>query len=56
MRGTHLGTSPSFGIEATGRQVEVSGITIFQIVDDKIVADWETWDRLQLLKQLGVAP
>ncbi len=56
MRGTHLGTSPSLGIEATGRQVVVSGITIFKFVDDKIVADWETWDRLNLLQQLGVAP
>ena len=56
LRGTHLGRSPSLGIEATGRQVVVSGITIFEIVGDKIVADWEAWDRLNLLQQLGVAP
>jgi steroid delta-isomerase-like uncharacterized protein len=56
LRGTQLGPAPTLGIEATGRRVEVSGITIFQIEDDKIVADWETWDRLKLLQQLGVAP
>jgi predicted ester cyclase len=55
-RGTHLGPAPEFGIGPTGQQVEFAGISIYEIKDSKIVAEWEIWDRLRLLHQLGVVP
>lgn len=55
-RGTHLGPSPEFGIGPTGQKVMFAGITIYQIRNGKIMAQWEIWDRLRLLHQLGVVP
>ena len=54
--GTHLGPSPEFGIGPTGHKVNFAGITVYQIRNGKIVAQWEIWDRLRLLHQLGVVP
>jgi predicted ester cyclase len=44
------------GIPATGKQSEVTGITIDRIVGGKIVESWNNWDTLGLLQQLGVVP
>ncbi len=49
---THLGDH--LGIRATGRAVEVTGITIARIADGQIVEGWDSWDQLGMLKQLGV--
>jgi predicted ester cyclase len=54
--GTHTGQSPSFGIPPTGKQVRFSGVSIYHMVDDKIVEEWSTMDTLGMLKQLGVTP
>lgn len=43
----------SFGIPATSRKVRVSGTSIVQIVNGKIVAGWDNWDRLGMLEQIG---
>jgi steroid delta-isomerase-like uncharacterized protein len=48
--GTNLG--PFFGRPATGRLVAVSGITIAEFVDGKIVHDWTEWDAHGLYRQL----
>ncbi len=53
-RGTHTGTFQ--GITATGKQTEITGIAIRQIVQGKIVAEWVINDQLGLLRQLGVIP
>lgn len=53
-KATHTGNF--FGIPPTGKAVTVEGITIHQIVDGRIVADWSQSDQLVLMQQLGVAP
>jgi steroid delta-isomerase-like uncharacterized protein len=55
VRGTHQGEIEEFG-PPTGRQVEVKGITIHRVEDGKIVEEWERYDNLSLLQQLGLAP
>ena len=54
--GTATHTGNFFGIPPTGKQVTVEGITIHQIADGRIVADWSQSDQLSLMQQLGVAP
>lgn len=50
-RGTHAGEIA--GIEATGKEVTVSGLTISTLEGGKVVEQWTTWDRLGMLVQLG---
>jgi steroid delta-isomerase-like uncharacterized protein len=54
-RGTHQGEIEEFG-PATGRQIEIEGITIHRIEGGKIVEEWERYDNLSILQQLGLAP
>ncbi len=54
LRGTHQGESEAFG-PPTGRQVEGEGITIQRIEGGKIVEEWNSYDNLSLLQQLGLA-
>ena len=54
-RGTHQGEI--MGVAPTGNQVTITGITIEQIAEGKIVEEWNNWDVLGVLQQLGaVAP
>ncbi len=55
LRGTHQGEIEEFG-PPTGRQMELKGITIHRIEDGKIVEEWERYDNLSILQQLGLAP
>jgi steroid delta-isomerase-like uncharacterized protein len=55
LRGTHEGETEAFG-PPTGRQVEGEGITIHRIEGGKIVEEWNSYDNLTLLQQLGLAP
>jgi steroid delta-isomerase-like uncharacterized protein len=55
VRGTHQGEIEEFG-PPTGRQVELEGITIHRIEDGKIVEEWERYDNLGILQQLGLVP
>lgn len=50
---THTGDH--LGIPATNRRVRISGITIAQIKDGKIIRGWDNWDQLALMQQLSVA-
>ena len=54
MTGTHTGDF--YGIPATGKRVEFSGIYIVRIENGKIVEHWGEEDSLSLLTQLGVMP
>jgi steroid delta-isomerase-like uncharacterized protein len=54
VRGTHQGDF--MGIAATGKQFAVTGIHIYRVVDGKLQEEWENWDMLGLLRQLGVVP
>jgi steroid delta-isomerase-like uncharacterized protein len=53
-RGTHRGEF--LGVEPTGREVELAGVTIFRLRDGKIIEGWDFYDGLGLLRQLGVMP
>jgi steroid delta-isomerase-like uncharacterized protein len=55
VRGTHQGEVEEFG-PPTGRQVEINGITIHRIEGGKIVEEWERYDNLSILQQLGLVP
>lgn len=54
VRATHQGDF--MGIPATGRQVNVPGIIIYRIADQKIVGYWMHSDVLALMQQIGVQP
>jgi steroid delta-isomerase-like uncharacterized protein len=55
LRGTHQGEVEEFG-PPTGRRVEVQGITIHRLEGGKIAEEWNSYDNLSLLQQLGLAP
>ena len=44
------------GIPATGRRVNLTGISIDRIAGGKIVESWEVTDDAGLLRQLGIMP
>ena len=53
IRGTHQGETEEFG-PPTGKHLELEGITIHRIEDGKIVEEWERYDNLSVLQQLGL--
>lgn len=52
LTGTHQG--PLMGIEPTGAEVEVEGISIGRLEDEKVVEGWSNIDIFGLMQQLGV--
>ena len=54
--GTHEGTLPDAGIEATGNRVEFDGVTVFELDDGKVTEAWWYYDMLAFLDQLGLIP
>jgi steroid delta-isomerase-like uncharacterized protein len=52
--GTHKGQFQ--GIPPTGRQMTMTGITIFRIANGKLVEGWTNADILGMMQQLGVIP
>ena len=53
-QGTHQGEL--MGIAPTGNQMMITGITIHRIEEGKIVEEWENWDALGLMQQIGAIP
>src|SRR5215211_7899335 len=53
-QGTHQGEL--MGIAPTGNQVTITGVTIHRIKEGKIVEEWENWDALGLMQQIGAVP
>jgi steroid delta-isomerase-like uncharacterized protein len=53
-RGTHAGDLAE--LQATGKEVTVSGLTISRLEGGKVVEQWTTWDRLGMLVQVGAIP
>ena len=44
------------GIPPTGKEIEVSAISVHRMRDGKIAETWEVWDTLGFLQQIGVVP
>ncbi len=44
------------GIPPTGKQLTLSGISIYRIVDGKIREEWNLADTQGLMRQLGLVP
>ena len=53
-QGTHKGELA--GIPPTGKVTTVSGVSVDQVVDGKIISYWGISDKFGLLQQLGVIP
>jgi predicted ester cyclase len=51
-RGTHKGDLS--GIAPTGKQFNISGVSIARFTGGKMVEGWVNWDALGLMQQLGV--
>jgi predicted ester cyclase len=55
VRGTHQGETEEFG-PPTGKRVEIKGLTMHRVEGGKIVEEWEGYDNLGVLQQLGLVP
>ena len=55
IRGTHRGETEEFG-PPTEKQMELEGITIHRFDGGKIVEEWERYDNLSIMQQLGLVP
>ena len=55
IRGTHQGETEEFG-PPTEKQMELKGITVHRIENGKIVEEWEAYDNLSVMQQLGLVP
>ena len=53
-KGKHTGTF--FGIPATGKDVEVEGVTLVRMQDGKIAEEQDFFDNLSFMQQLGLIP
>jgi steroid delta-isomerase-like uncharacterized protein len=54
MQGTQKG--PLLGIGVSGKTVDITGIRIDRLADDRITESWFHWDGLQMLRQIGALP
>jgi steroid delta-isomerase-like uncharacterized protein len=50
---THTGDQ--LGIPATNKRIKVTGISIAQMENGKIVRGWDNWDQLAMQQQLAIA-
>ena len=57
-RGTHTGpfATPMGEIPPTGRTVEGPYVDVFEFEGDKVKTDRLSFDRMQLMEQLGLVP
>ena len=53
-QGTHR--AQLLGIPATGKPLQIGSISSFRLAGGRIAENWEQWDRLALMQQLGVVP
>jgi steroid delta-isomerase-like uncharacterized protein len=53
-RGTHKGDLN--GIAPTGKQFNITGVSIARFTNGKMIEGWVNWDALGLMQQLGVVP
>jgi steroid delta-isomerase-like uncharacterized protein len=53
-QGTHKGDLN--GIAPTGKQINISGVTVVRFSNSKMVEGYVNWDALGMMQQLGVVP
>jgi steroid delta-isomerase-like uncharacterized protein len=53
-RGTNDGVL--MGIPPTGKHIEVTGISLFEVVEGKVKAEFEEFDLMGMMRQLGLMP
>jgi steroid delta-isomerase-like uncharacterized protein len=53
--GTHTGVAFA-ELPTSGRRFEITGMSIYRVVDGRIVAGWVNDDSLLMLRQLGALP
>jgi len=51
MRGKHTGDH--LGVAASGKVVEIRGISIITIRGGKLVEGWDNWDQLKMMQEIG---
>jgi steroid delta-isomerase-like uncharacterized protein len=54
VRGTHQ--KDFMGIAATGKQIRFTGIHIYRVGNGQLQEEWENWDTLGVMRQLGALP
>jgi predicted ester cyclase len=54
LRGVQKG--PIMGVAPTGKVIRTTGITIHRFEDGQIAEEWEEFDGLGMLRQLGALP
>ena len=54
MTGTHR--APILGLQSTGRQIRLSGMTILRFEGDHCIGRWSVTDSLALAVQIGAFP
>jgi steroid delta-isomerase-like uncharacterized protein len=54
VRGTHQGEY--MGMPGTGKTIEIGGIDILRMVNDKAAERWGYFDDMKLMQQLGAMP
>ena len=53
-RGTHLGEM--MGIPPSNNKIEVMGISIFRMAAGQVAEEWEGFDTLGMMQQIGAIP
>ena len=51
LRGTHRG--PFLGVSASGKRIDVEGVTILKFADGKCVERWSQTDVMGIMRQIG---
>ena len=54
-RGTHQGETEEMG-PATGKRMEITGISIERVSEGKVAESWDNYDALGMMQQLGMIP
>jgi steroid delta-isomerase-like uncharacterized protein len=52
--GTHQGEF--MGVPPSGRRIEVSGMSMDRISGSRIVENWNNWEALEMMQQIGAIP
>ena len=53
-RGTHLGAM--MGVPPSHNKIEVMGISIFRMAGGQVAEEWEGFDTLAMMQQIGAIP